>query len=442
MVTLNCTSQKLKLSPTLAANEAVSRLREQGQTILHMGFGQAPFPVPVRLKEALIKHASNNKYLPSIGLSELCEAVLSYYSDIIDVDPSTHDVIIAPGSKLILYAAQLAVKGDLLMPVPSWVSYEPQAKMLGTEVIKVSTQLDDEGYHINAEALRNTIIRAREEGKNPTKIILNYPNNPTGLTISEPELAAIAQVCIDEDIFIISDEIYGLVSYDGIYRSISKYAPDHTIVSTGLSKHMALGGWRVGLAIIPKSIEGLKDLMVCIASETWSCVPSPVQYAVLEAYKGHEDIENYVSDCCAIYDFVNTYIAKGLRDIGLTCSLPQGAFYLYPDFKDFRDVLLRKGVRTSEELEKYLLETHGLVTLNGTGFGEEPETLTLRLSGCDYDGDEVLNAYQNGEPLNADFIARHAPNINLSLEAFAACVDRQSANDDEAVVEEPASQLA
>ena len=147
---------------------------------------------------------------------------------------------------------------------------------------------------------------------------------------------------------IISDEIYGLVSFDRQYRSISKYAPDNTLVTTGLSKHMSLGGWRMGLAIVPKTLKGLTPLIQSIASETWSCVPSPMQYAVLDAYKRHEDVEQYIKDCAEIHGFINTYIAEGLRRIGITCALPQGAFYVYPDFDPYRETLLQKGVKTSK----------------------------------------------------------------------------------------------
>lgn len=422
MIALNTFSNDFQLSPTLAANEAVNRLREQGKTIIHMGFGQAPFPVPERIKDALIANADNNKYMPAVGLKELRDVILAYYKDVLDIDPEQHDVVIAPGSKLILYAAQMAVKGDLLMPVPSWVSYAPQAQMLGTSVIKVPTTIDDEGYHISADDLSGAIIKARKEGHNPTKLILNYPNNPTGLTISDPDLRAIAKVCIEEDILIISDEIYGYLAYDEEYRSIMKYAPDNTLVSSGLSKHLSLGGWRLGFGIIPKSIEGLNSTIESIASETWSCVPSPVQMAVIEAYKHHADIEEYVRDCCAIHSYINAHIAKGLRKEGIKCATPQGAFYVYPDFDPYREILLHKGVVTSEHLAKHLLETYGLVALSGTAFGETPDRLTLRLSACDYDGAKALRAYQSGEALNEEFIARHAPNVDKALERFASCV--------------------
>ena len=175
MIELNHFSNDFELSPTLAANETVGHLRKEGKTIIHMGFGQAPFPVHERFKKALAKNAGNNSYLPALGIGELREAIMSYYSDIIDVNPETHDVIVAPGSKLLLFAAQMAVKGDLLMPVPSWVSYDPQARMLGTNVIKVPTRLDDDGYHIDPKGLQDIIDNARLSLLNRPRLFLTIP---------------------------------------------------------------------------------------------------------------------------------------------------------------------------------------------------------------------------------------------------------------------------
>lgn len=124
------------------------------------------------------------------------------------------------------------------------------------------------------------------QGLNPSKLILNYPSNPTGLTIPVENLKEIAKVCIDEDILIISDEIYGFVAFDSVYRTISKYAPDNTAITSGLSKHLSLGGWRVGIGFIRKAVGGLNSLLCNIASETWSCVPAPIQQACIDAYKG------------------------------------------------------------------------------------------------------------------------------------------------------------
>lgn len=412
------TATEFKLSPTLAANELVAARRAKGEQVLQMGFGQSPFPVPPRLQKALGDAAHRKEYLPTVGLRELREAVSSYYKEKTSLDTDQYDVIIAPGSKLILYALQMAVKGDLILPVPNWVSYAPQAKMLHTGIINISAQLDNDGYHIDSEELRATILQARKEGKNPGKIILNYPNNPTGLTIPENELEVLAKVCVEEDILIISDEIYGLINFNNTYHTIAKYAPTHTAITTGLSKHLSLGGWRVGIGFIPKAIDGLQGLLSNIASETWACVSAPIQQAVTEAYKGHEDIENHIKDCTAIHNFMSQYVSEGLRQLGVSVPAPRGAFYNYPDFNFLRSALAQNGIKTSKELTDVILKDYGMVTLPGTAFGAAPEVLTLRISACDYDGTTVLKAYQDGETLNHDFVIKNAPHIEMALKAF------------------------
>jgi aspartate/methionine/tyrosine aminotransferase len=292
--------------------------------------------------------------------------------------------------------------------------------MLHTEVIKVPTTLDDAGYHIDPEELREVIQAARKEGKNPTKIILNAPSNPTGLTIPSEELPSLAKVCEEEGVFIISDEIYGLVSFDGKYRTIVPHAPAISAVTTGLSKHLSLGGWRIGIGFIPKGVEGLHNAMRCIISETWSCVSSPIQEACVEAYKGHQDIEDHIQSCTAIHELMNKSVSKGLQALGIKAPLAQGAFYNYPDFAPHREALAKNGVTTSQHIHEILLNEFNLATLPGHAFGAEDDVLTLRLSGCDYDGAEALAAYQAGEALDRAFIEKHAPHVLKAIEIFGA----------------------
>lgn len=419
MVKLVKTATEFELSPTLAANEMVSRCRAEGREVMHMGFGESPFPVPERLQESLKAGVDRKEYLPTGGLQELRDTVAQYYADKVGLDTSKFDVIVAPGSKLVLYALQMAVEGDLLMPVPSWVSYKPQARMLHTEVIKVPTTLDEKGFYIAPEGLRAAINNARAEGKNPSKLILNYPSNPTGLTISDTNLQAIAKVCVEEDILIISDEIYGFVNFDGQYRTIAKYAPTHTAVTSGLSKHLSLGGWRIGIGFIPKAVEGLQGLLCNIASETWSCVPAPIQQAVIEAYKGYDDIEAHIQACTDIHKLMNQFISRELQAIGVHAPTPQGAFYNYPNFEAHKGALNAAGIKTSKDLADRLLFDYGLASLPGTAFGADPEVLTLRLSGCDYDGAAALAAYQGGEALDGAFITKNAPRVKAAAQTFA-----------------------
>lgn len=419
MVGLVKTATDFELSPTLAVNEMAVKRRAEGKAVLHMGFGESPFPVHPRLLQALQNEAHRKDYLPTGGLPELQRAVASYYENKTGIDTTQFDVIIAPGSKLVLYALQMAIEGDVLIPVPSWVSYTPQAKMLHTGIIKFSAILDDGGFHIDSKNLRKVICEARAAGKNPSKIILNSPSNPTGLMVPESELEDLASLCVEEDIFIISDEIYGFISFDGSYRTIAKYAPAHTAVTSGLSKHLSLGGWRLGIGFIPKAVEGLQNLLCNIASETWSCVPAPVQYAVIEAYKGHEDVETHIRACADIHKTMSTYIAGSLRGLGINVPPPQGAFYNYPDFEVFRGALAAVGIYGSKDLAERLLNDYGLVALPGVAFGAAPEVLTLRLSSCDYDGAAALKAYRSGAILDERFIETYAPNVKSATSAFS-----------------------
>lgn len=420
MIKLSKAVESIPHSPTLWANDLVWDKRSKGETVYHMGFGEAPFPVPDHLQEALSNAADRCEYIKAAGLPDLIETVREYHRPLLGDYVDQCDIIVAPGSKLILYALQVAIEGDLLMPVPSWVSYEPQARLIGTDVIKVPTTLDDDGYHISAEDLTGAINQARNEGKNPTKIILNYPNNPTGLSIPEDELPAIAEVCKKEGVLIISDEIYGEVRFDtdSKYLSIAPHAPANTAVTTGLSKRLSLGGWRLGVGFIPKSIDGLQGALCRFISETWSCVSAPVQAASIEGYKHNPKSEQYAKDVAAIHCLINQYISQGLKDLGIECPMAQGAFYNYPNFEPFKQELANHGVHTSQQLHEHLLTEYNLATLPGISFGEESEVLTLRLSGVDYDGTAALNAYQGGEKLDHDFIVKYAPRVMKQIEIF------------------------
>lgn len=423
MLRLIESSTQFELSPTLHSNEMVRAKRRAGQDVLHMGFGESPFPVLEKLQNSLKNYVGHNEYLPTTGLPALREVVADYYAKKTGLDTDQYDVFVAPGSKLILYALQMAIEGDLILPVPSWVSYTPQSIMLNRHVIACPTRLDDHGYHIDAQQLKKIIEQARAEGKNPRKIILNYPNNPTGLKIPEETLKEIAEVCVAEDILIISDEIYGFISFDSPYSSIAKFAPTHTAVSTGLSKHISLGGWRIGVSFIPKAVPGLFKLLGNIASETWSAVPAPIQHAVIDCCKGDNDVEAAMNDFRKIHALMNRYVARSLKDLGLECPMPQGAFYCYPNFAPYREKLQSLDIHTSRDLSSHLLEQRGLATLPGVAFGEAEDVLTMRLAGCDYDGAKAWQAYQDKGTLDDQFVADYAPNIKASVDVFKRVIE-------------------
>ncbi|MCG8425287.1 MAG: pyridoxal phosphate-dependent aminotransferase [Proteobacteria bacterium] len=393
-LTLRRSIAAVRMSATLDVNQQVVAARQAGQDVLHLGFGQSPFPVHETIQRSLGQHADKNMYLPSAGLAPLRSAALDYFSARLGFAADGYTCMVGSGSKELIFAVQLAVAGDLLMPVPSWVSYAPQVIMTDDRVIKVPTA---DSRHIAAEQLDRTIAAARREGKHPTKLILNYPNNPTGLSLDTTALEEIAAVCRTHGLVVISDEIYGLVDFRGNHRSIAAFYPENTVITTGLSKHLSLGGYRIGFAMVPTAQPALFDALLCIASEIWSAVSAPAQYAAVSACSGHRELEQYIASCTAIHQLITAYVRDRLSSFGVAYPALHGAFYLYPDFAPFREALAERGVTTSDQLAADLLTTARVATLPGTAFGDEPETLTLRLATCDFNGQSAL-AYYHAHP--------------------------------------------
>ena len=418
MISLSRKVKELVHSPTLEVNNQVAERRAKGEPVLHMGFGESPFPVPERLQKSLATAAHRKDYTAAAGVPEVRETVREYYRPLVGDVVDDMDVLIAPGSKLILYALQAVIEGDLLLAIPSWVSYGPQAKLLGTEVIRVPTTSGAEDYQIDPQILRECIKDARSKGLSPAKIILNFPNNPTGLRMGHDNLEALIKVCDEESIFVISDEIYGQVAFDEEYFSMASFGVGSVAISTGLSKHLSLGGWRFGVGFIPKNVPGLFEALCSFISETWSCVSTPIQIAAQDAYRKFPDIEAHIADCTRIHQLMNTYICEGLRGLGVHCPEPTGAFYNYPDFEAFRTDFARHNIMTSQDLCEVLMSEYHLASLSEAGFDGLATRLTLRLSGVDYDGAAALEAYQGGEPLNEGFVHKYAPNLKLQIETF------------------------
>ncbi len=404
------------LSPTLAANEKVLQLRAQGRQIFHMGFGQAPFPAHPRLVEVLQRHATVKDYLPVAGIPALHDAVVNHQARLTGINPEDYHVIVAPGSKLILFALQMAMSGDIMLPVPSWVSYAPQASLLSQNVVPVPTSISADGLTLDPDKLQHAYDSAKQQGLKPTKLLINFPGNPTGVTITDDALTQTAEFCRRNSVTLISDEIYGRLSFDRQYRTASTHFPEGAIVTSGLSKHLSLGGWRLGIGLVPKAMTELITSLNHIASETWSCVSAPVQYAAVEAYQGHADVEEFVEQSVTIHEIVNTYIAQRLNAMGIACPTPQGAFYTWPDMQNS---IKTHTFSSSTALADYLLERHAIVTLPGSAFGETDASCRLRLSGCDYDGQAALELLrQVGRNELAQQLPTLAPNVCGALDAF------------------------
>lgn len=412
-------------SPTLHINERVKAMWAAGEEVFHLGFGESRFPVHAKLQAALAENAHRKSYLAGQGLAELREAIARFYTPRLDmpgpaIDPA--QVIVGPGSKALIYALLLALDGELFLPTPSWVSYMPQAR-LAMKAVHHIPAFPAEGYALTVENVARTVAQSNAA----TKILLiNSPNNPTGRMFDPSFLEELANFCRQERIIVLSDEIYALVPHIGRkHLSIAHFYPEGTVVLGGLSKHLSLGGWRLGVGIVPNHAGGrqLMTALYSIASEIWSTPTAPVQYAAVLAYADDPEINAYVDECARIHTLRTEHMWAWLTELGIDCAQPQGGFYLFPNFDRWREPLARQGIHTSDDLARHLLDKYQLAALPGTAFGAPGADLSLRLSTSyldmesDAQADALLTAYR-ANPDPAAFMASAHPATAQAIARF------------------------
>jgi aspartate aminotransferase len=338
--------------------------------------------------EELKANAHQKCYLPVKGLEALREAVAFYHHRSQSVDCSDEGVLIGPGSKELMFILQLVYYGDLVIPTPSWVSYAPQAHIIGRHIRWLSTLAED-GWRVTPAEIE---ALCEPDPDRPRIMVINYPNNPTGCSYSVTQLKALAEVARRYRVVLLSDEIYGELHHEGHHVSMARFYPEGTIVSSGLSKWCGAGGWRLGTFLFPRSLQWLLEAMAVVASETYTATSAPIQYAAVRAFNGCMEIEEYLAQSRRILRALGQHLAKQLRQVGVNVFEPQGAFYLFPDFSSFRDKLDGRGIRSSVDFCRVLLEDTGVAGLPGSSFGRDPKELTTRLAYVDFDGARAMAA--------------------------------------------------
>ncbi|HEY0538316.1 MAG TPA: pyridoxal phosphate-dependent aminotransferase [Actinoallomurus sp.] len=365
------------ISATLAANEALDHRRRAGLPVLPLAFGEAGLPVLPALERQLSIAAGRGAYGPVAGSADLREAAAGYWRRRgLPADPGL--IVAGPGSKPLLYGLLLAMGGGVVVPRPSWVSYAAQTRLMGAEPIFVPTP-PGEGGVPDPDALREAVTRERTAGHDVSCIVITLPDNPTG-TLARPEtVRRVCEAARDLDLIILADQIYRDLVFDQTadFPCPSRYAPERTVITTALSKHLALGGWRIGVALLPEALAGLRDQLAGVASEIWSSTSGPTQQAAAYAFAEPPEINERVAASRRLHETVVRAMAERFTAAGAYVPAPQGGFYLYPDFDDLRD---RLGVHTSPELAALLLDRYGVGVLPGSAFGEPPEALRLRVA--------------------------------------------------------------
>ena len=322
--------------------------------------GQPDFVTPWHIREAAIDSLEKGKtyYTSNAGMGELLSELSKYMERRFGLKYSEKDEIFVTvgGSEAIDIAIRAVVNpGDeVIVPMPSFVCYEPIARMAGANVVTIETKAENE-FKLTAEELRAAITPRTK------LLVLPFPNNPTGAVMEREDLEKLAEVLRGTDILVLSDEIYAELTYTGKHTSIA-HIPDmweRTIIASGFSKAYAMTGWRLGYLLAPAP---LLSEMLKLHQYAIMCAPTMSQFAAIEALRaGDADIEKMKAE----YNRRRTLIYEGLRDIGIECFEPRGAFYIFPKIGKF-------GLSSEEFCERLLYEKKCAI-VPGTAFGEGGE---------------------------------------------------------------------
>ncbi len=360
---------KIKPSATLAMDSKAKAMKAEGIDIVNFGVGEPDFDTPDHIKDAAIKAIRDGftKYTPVGGIDPLKDAIIGKLSSDNGLYYSREEVIVSCGAKHSLYNIAQALFGagdEILIPAPFWVSYPDQALLNDAVPVFVKTDEADR-FMLRPEILESKIT------KKTKALILNSPSNPTGSIYDKKALEAIAAIAVKHHIYVISDEIYEKLVYDGFEHfsiaSLGKEIKELTIVVNGLSKSHAMTGWRIGYAAGPKEII---KAMTNIQSQSTSNPASISQKAAVTALTGPQD---FVGIMRTEFDKRRKFLVKGLNSIeGIRCLTPNGAFYAFPNVSAlYGKKAGSRQMASSLDFALYLLEEAKVALVHGEAFGDD-----------------------------------------------------------------------
>jgi aspartate aminotransferase len=365
-------------SATLAANERVQARLAEGAPILHLAFGEAGLPVLPSVGERLAAAAGANGYGPVAGSPAVRRAAAGYFERR-NLPTTPGQVLLAPGSKALLYALLTVLPGDVVLPRPSWVSYAAQAAIAGKEVIGVP--IAEAAGGVPDPGALDAALSARGGGE--AILVLTLPDNPTGTAAPATLMQEVCDVARAHDLLIVCDEIYRDLAYEPeALRSPAELLPERTFITNGLSKSMALGGWRIGFCRLPEGRLGEEAAagVAGIASEVWSSLAAPMQHAAAYVLDEPDEIVEHVRRSRRLHRLVTEAAYGAVAEAGALCRPPTGAFYLYPDLEPLRGALEERGVASGAQLAALVLDDYEVAVLEGVAFGDDPAALRFRMA--------------------------------------------------------------
>jgi aspartate aminotransferase len=352
-----------------------------GPVDLPLGFGESGLPVLPEVADLLARASRSNSYAPVAGTPAARRAAAGWFERR-DLPTDPDQIVFGPGSKALLYALIAALPGNVVLPAPSWVSYAAQAALAGKRVLWVPVP-DDTGGVPDPDLLDDALHRARDGGFEAGILVLTLPDNPTGTVAGASVVERVCAIAAAHGLAVVSDEIYRDLAYDpAAFTSPASCQPESTFVTTGLSKSLALGGWRIGCVRFPAGERGerTRQRVLGLASEVWSCLAQPMLDVVATVMDEPAEVVAHVAASRRLHQRVSLAVNDELVAAGVGCRRPGAAFYLYPDLGGRREVLARKGITTGVELADHLLDAHGIGVLPGEVFGDDPVALRFRIA--------------------------------------------------------------
>jgi len=387
-----------------------------------LGFGQSPFHVLPVLAKALSESTEKGHYSDAEGILELREAISDFNKRHFNLDVKPSRIVIGPGTKDLINTLFGIIKGDVILPSPSWIGYRPQIHLLNKHFHTFFLKPEHD-YKIHPEEFEEFVSKFHDEQHT---LVLNNPHNPTGALYTKEELENLADVCRKHNVLVLADEIYALDTYDfSKFTSMGQVYPEGTFVTNGLSKDRSAGGYRLGSCILPTtSSEKLASDYKKVAATLYTNVSTPTQYAAIKAYELNSEIDEYINITRNIHRIMGTYLSEEWDKVeGISTTKPQGAFYFFADFNELTDDLKRKNVMTSNQLGESLLSCpFHIATVTGDACMLEPDNYGARIAFVDYDGKKAFADYKSKKPQNSsdelEFVLRNAPLMVRSVDSL------------------------
>ena len=418
----------IRMPENLKIGLMVSRQRKKCQKIqctseyYGFAFGQSPFHVPEPIVRALAENAHQGHYSDAEGIYELRKAMAEFNRRHFNLEVDPDRVVVGPGTKQLIHMIFDVVKGDVIIPSPSWIGYFPQIKLLDKHFHTYHLK-PEFGYRIQPADLDRFLA---EIHKDQHLLVLNNPHNPTGSVYTEDELRGIAEVCRKHHTLVVADEIYALTTYDfSQFTSMGRIYPEGTFVTNGLSKDRSSGGYRLGACILPDNCpKKLQEDFKKVAATVYTNVSTPTQFAAVTAYQPNEEIEEYFKITREIHRIMGRFMSRGFNRIeGIKPTVPKGGFYFFADFNQLSKDLRRNGVSNSNELAESLIShPHHIAVVTGDAVGIEPDDFGARIAFVDYDGKSAYQNFKTSPPKTKseeiEFVKQNAPRMVRGIKAL------------------------